>query len=128
MMKSFNMSDMGLLSYYLGIEVKQQLGAITICQSAYAEKIVEFCGTKGCNPVDTPMEQHIKLLPGKPEAVVNATKYRSVVDSLRYLVNSRPDLAFSVGMVSKFMETPNAEHWSAIKRIITYIAGTTQFG
>jgi hypothetical protein len=83
---------------------------------------------KGCNPMDTPMEQHIKLLPGKPEVVVNATKYKSVVGSLRYLVNSRPDLAFSVGMVSRFIETPNTEHWSAIKRIIRYIAGTTQFG
>jgi hypothetical protein len=72
------------------------------------------------------MEQHIKLLPGKPELVMNATMYRSVVGSLRYLVNSRPDIAFSVGMVSWFMETPNAEHWSAIKRIIRYIIGTTQ--
>jgi hypothetical protein len=59
---------------------------------------------------------------------MNATKYRSVVGSLRYLVNSRPDIAFSVGMVSWFMEIPNAEHWSAIKRIIRYIAGTTQHG
>lgn len=110
MMQSFKMSDLGLLSYYLGMEVKQKLGEITICQSAYAEKIVENCGMKGCNPVDTPMEQHVKLLPGKPELILDATKYRSVVGSLRYLVNSRPDIAFSVGMVSRFMETPNAEH------------------
>jgi len=56
------------------------------------------------------MEQHNKLLPGKPELVVNATKFRSIVGSMRYLVNARPDLAFSVGMVSRFMESPNAEH------------------
>jgi hypothetical protein len=128
MMKSFNMSDLGLLSYYLGMEVRQKPGVITICQSSYAKKIVEMCGLKGCNPVDTPMEQHVKLLPGKPESVVNATKYRSVVGSLRYLVNTRPDIAFSVGMVSRFMESPNAEHWSAMKRIIRYIAGTTDLG
>jgi hypothetical protein len=128
MMQSFKMSDLGLLSYYLGLEVKQKPGEITISQSAYAEKIVENCGMKGCNPVDTPMEQHVKLLPGKPELILDATKYRSVVGSLRYLVNSRPDIAFSVGMVSRFMETPNAEHWSAIKRIIRYIAGTIQLG
>jgi hypothetical protein len=65
---------------------------------------------KGCHPVDTPMEQHIKLLPGKPESVVNATKYRSIVGSLRYLVNTRPEIAFFVGMVSRFMESPNSEH------------------
>jgi hypothetical protein len=74
------------------------------------------------------MEQHIKLLPGKPEPVANATKYISIVGSLRYLVNSRPDLAFSVGMVSRFMETPNSEHWGGIKRIIRYVARTIELG
>ena len=128
MKNTFSMSDLGLLSYYLGLEVKQGPGEITICQSAYANKIVEISGMKGCNPVDTPMEQHLKLLPGKPELVSNATKYRSIIGSLRYLVNSRPDLAFSVGMVSRFMETPNSEHWAAVKRIIRYVAGTTEFG
>ena len=123
-----NMSDLGLLSYYLGLEVKQQSGDISICQGAYAKKILDISGMKGCNPMDTPMEQHIKLLPGKPELVTNATKYRSIVGSLRYLVNSRPDLAFSVGMVSRFMEAPNLEHWGAIKRILRYVAGTTQLG
>jgi hypothetical protein len=108
MKESFSMSDLGLLSYYLGLEVKQKLGEITICQSAYARKIVDIAGMKGCNPVDTPMEQHVKLLPGKPEALLSATKYRSLVGSLRYLVNSRPDLAFAVGMVSRFMETPQS--------------------
>jgi len=128
MKRSFNMSDLGLLSYYLGLEVKQKPGEITICQSAYAEKILETSGMKGCNPVDTPMEQHLKLLPGKPELVSNATRYRSIVGSLRYLVNSRPDLSFSVGMVSRFMECPNSEHWGAIKRILRYVAGTTKLG
>jgi hypothetical protein len=69
MKKSFNMSDLGLLSYYLGLEVKQKTGEITISQSAYAEKILETSGMKGCNSVDTPMEQHLKLLPGKPESL-----------------------------------------------------------
>jgi hypothetical protein len=124
MKKSFSMNDLGLLSYYLGIEVKQKPGEIKICQSAYAKKILEICGMKGCNPADTPMEQHMKLLPGKPDQTIDATKFRSIVVSLRYLVNTRPDLAFSVGMVSRFMENPNAEHWSSIKRIIRFVAGT----
>jgi hypothetical protein len=122
------MSDLGLLSYYLGMEVKQKPRAITVCQSSYAKKIIEMCGMKGCNPVDTPMEQHVKFLPGKPESVINATKFRSVVGSMRYLVNTRPDRAYSIGMVSRFMESPNAKHWSAIKRNIRYIAGTTDLG
>ena len=128
MKRSFDMSDLGLLTYYLGLEVKQKPGEITVCQSAYAEKIIEISGMKGCNPIDTPMEQHLKLLPGKPELVSNATKFRSLVGSLRYLVNTRPDLSFSVGMVSRFMECPNSEHWGAIKRIVRYVAGTSKLG
>jgi hypothetical protein len=54
--RTFSMSDLGLLSYYLGMEVKQRAGKIVICQRAYAAKIVEICGMTGCNPVDTPME------------------------------------------------------------------------
>jgi len=54
--------------------------------------------------------------------------YRSIVGSLRYLVNSRPDLAYSVGYVSRFMEAPTAEHLVAVKRVLRYVAGTLQFG
>jgi hypothetical protein len=122
------MSDLGHLSYYIGNEVKQKPGEIKICQSAYAKKILEICGTKGCNPADTPMEQHMKLLLGKPDQTIDATKFRSIVGSLTYLVNTRHNLAFSVGMVSRFMENPNAEHWSAIKRIVKFVAGTFQYG
>jgi hypothetical protein len=83
MKKSFDMSDLGLLRYYLGLEVKQKPGEISICQSAYAKKILEISGMKNCKPVDTPMEQHLKLLPGKPELVSNATKYRSILGELK---------------------------------------------
>jgi hypothetical protein len=125
---TFNMSDLGLLSYYLGMEVRQKSGEITLCQKAYALKIIEQCGMKGCNTVDTPMEQNYKLIPGRPEMARDLTRFRSLVGSLRYLVNTRPDIAYSVGMVSRFMETPTNEHWAAIKRIVRYIAGTTEYG
>ena len=98
MCKTFSMSDLGLLSYYLGMEVRQKPGLITICQRAYAEKIVEQCGMKGCNPVDTPMEQNNKLKPGKPDMARDVTKFRSIVGSLRYLVNSIPDIAYAVAI------------------------------
>ena len=127
MSKTFSMTDLGLLSYYLGMEVRQKPGEITICQRAYAAKIVEQCGMTGCNPVDTPMEQNSKLLPGRPDLARDVTKFRSLVGSLRYLVNTRPDIAFSVGMVSRFMESPTTEHWAALKRIVRYIAGTAEY-
>lgn len=122
------MSDLGLLSYYLGMEVKQEPGEITLCQSAYASKIVELYGMKGCNAVDTPMEQHVKLLAGTAGSEVDVTRYRSIIGSLRYLVNTRPDLAYSVGVASRFMEAPTKEHWAVVKRIVRYISGTVNYG
>jgi hypothetical protein len=128
MMHTFSMSDMGLLSYYLGMEVRQSKNEITICQSSYAAKIVDQCRMTGCNPTDTPMEQRVKLTTAQKGTDFEQTRYRSIIGSLRYLVNTRPDLTFSVGLVSRFMEAPNKDHWGAVKRIIRYVAGTVNFG
>jgi hypothetical protein len=128
MMKRFNMSDLGLLSYYLGIEVKQANGSITLCQSSYAVKILENAGMKDCNPCDTPMEARADLRKKKKDEAINPTAYRSVIGSLRYIVNTRPDLAYSVGVVSRHMEAPGREHWGAVKRILRYLKGTIGYG
>jgi hypothetical protein len=61
MKSTFQMSDLGLLSYYLGLEVKQGKGGIAISQGAFARKIVEEAGLKNCNPSATPMETRLGL-------------------------------------------------------------------
>jgi len=122
------MSDLGLLKYYLGLEVVQSEMGITVSQRAYAAKILEGAGLSGCNPSNTPMEPRLKLSKSSSAPAVDATQYRSIVGSLRYLVNSRPDLAYSVGYISRFMENPTTEHMVAVKRVLRYIAGTLHFG
>jgi len=74
------------------------------------------------------MEPRPKLSRDSTAPKVDATEYRSLVGSLRYLVHTRPDLAFSVGYVSRFMEAPTEEHQAAVKRIIRYIAGSLRLG
>uniref|UniRef100_A0A8R7R4R1 Reverse transcriptase Ty1/copia-type domain-containing protein n=1 Tax=Triticum urartu TaxID=4572 RepID=A0A8R7R4R1_TRIUA len=106
MKELFKMSDLGLLSYYLGIEVRQSKDGITLCQEAYALKILQNCGMEDCNPSQTPMEARLKLSKRSKAPTVDSTEYRSIVGSLRYLVNTRPDLAYSVGIVSRYMENP----------------------
>jgi hypothetical protein len=106
MQRIFRMSDLGLLSYYLGLEVTHGAHGITLCQSAYATKVLEKAGLAGCNASATPMEPKLKLLKEGMTPSVDATEYRSLIDSLRYLCNSRPDLAYSVGYLSRFMEVP----------------------
>jgi hypothetical protein len=128
MMKSFSMSDLGLLPYYLGIQVNQRERETTLCQSSYAKKILEQAGMSGCNPCQVPMENKLKLSKNDKSSLVDATKYRSIIGSLRYLVNTRPDLVYSVGIVSRYMEEPRASHWAAVKQILRYIAGTLNFG
>jgi len=124
----FQMSDLGALSYYLGIEVHQACSGITISQERYALKLLERAGMLGCNPTSTPMEPRLKLLKESTAAPVDATNYRSIVGGLRYLLHTRPDLSFSVGYVSRFMEAPTEEHQAAVKRILRYLAGTVRLG
>lgn len=128
MMDLFKMSDLGLLSYYLGVEVAQGPNGITLCQAAYALKILEKAGMSECNASQIPMEPKLKLLKSKDEERVDPTMYRSLVGSLRYLCNTRPDLAYSVGIVSRFMQEPTISHMVAIKQILRYIKGTISLG
>lgn len=128
-MKSlFRMSDLGLLCFYLGIEVEQVAGSTRMTQSAFARRILEKAGMQDCNACATPMEQRLKLSNHSDAPPVDSTGYRSIVGSLRYLVHTRSDIAFAVGYVSRFMEAPTAEHEAAVKRILRYIAGTIDYG
>lgn len=128
MMKIFEMSDLGLLSYYLGIQVNQNSEYITLCQSSYASKILEKTAMSDCNSCCIPMDPRCKLSKHDEEPPVDASTYRSIIGSLRYLVNTRPDLAYSVGVVSRYMESPTTSHMNAVKQILRYVKGTLNLG
>jgi hypothetical protein len=128
MKATIQMSDLGPLSFYLGIEVHQDNSGITLQQTAYAKRVVELAGLTDCNPALTPMEEKLKLSHDSTMEEVDTTQYRHLVGSLRYLAHIRPDLAFSVGYVSRFMQRPRTEHQQAVKRIIHYVAGTLDHG
>ena len=81
-----------------------------------------------CNPCATPMEPRLKLSKQSTSPAVDATEYRSLIGSLRYLMNTRPDMAFAVGYLSRFMEDPRQEHMAAMKHLLRYVAGTIDYG
>jgi hypothetical protein len=114
--------------FLLGIEVHQDDDGITLHQAHYAKHIVELGGMGGCNPAHNPMEEQLKLSCHSEVKEVDVTQYRYLVSSLRYLVHTRPDLAFAVGYVSRFMERSTMEHQQAIKWIMRYVAGTLDYG
>ncbi|OAE34467.1 hypothetical protein AXG93_3472s1020 [Marchantia polymorpha subsp. ruderalis] len=101
MMERFRMSDLGLLHFYLGIEVRQNASGITLSQAGYAGKLLERAGMAECNPALVPMEPQLKLSKDSKNPVTDATFYRSIVGCLRYLVHTRPDISFAVGYVFK---------------------------
>ncbi|XP_066323503.1 uncharacterized mitochondrial protein AtMg00810-like [Miscanthus floridulus] len=115
------MSDFGTLSYYLGIEVRQGKEALTLGQSAYASKMLERSGMAECKLCVTLMEEQLKLTKASTAAKVDATLYRSIVGGMRYLVHTRPDIAFAMGYVSNFMEDPREDHWAVVKRLLCYV-------
>ncbi|KAJ9566785.1 LOW QUALITY PROTEIN: hypothetical protein OSB04_002751 [Centaurea solstitialis] len=128
MKKKFEMSDLGLLAYYLGIEVTQKGGEISIKQTGYANKILSDTGMLDCNDAKIPMEPGLKLTKVTEERYVDTTEYRSIIGCLRYLLHTRPDLSFSVGLLSRFMQEPQEQHMKAIKQVLRYIKGTKDYG
>ncbi|XP_039780743.1 uncharacterized mitochondrial protein AtMg00810-like [Panicum virgatum] len=122
------MSDLGLLTYYLGIEVEQTGNAITLRQSTYARKPVERSGLGECRARQTPLEEKVKLSKDSTASLVDATSYRSTVGALCYLTHTRPDIGFAVGYVSRFMAEPREDHLVAVKHLLRYVAGTRDYG
>ncbi|KAL7619048.1 hypothetical protein Lser_V15G01747 [Lactuca serriola] len=120
----FEMSDLGLLSYYLGIEMTQEKNGIRLKQTGYAKNLLKKMGMEECNGAKVPMEHKLELTKDEDGEPVNATEYRSIVGGLRYLCHTRPDITYSVGIVSRFLERPTKLHHQAMKRILRYVQGT----
>lgn len=128
MSKAFEMGDLGRLTYYMGIEVTQGDDFIEFKQTRYAKKILSHAGLAYCNPTKFPMDPKELLTKGESGKKFDSTKYRSLVGGVRYLVHTRPDIAFSVGMVSRYMEHPTVLHLNAVKKILRYVRGTLGLG
>ncbi|KAH9745452.1 hypothetical protein KPL70_004078 [Citrus sinensis] len=127
MIKEFEMTDIGLMAYYLGIEVKQKEECIFISQESYAKEILKRFKMNDCKPVSTPVECGVKLSKYDEGEDIDPTFFKSLVGSLRYLTCTRPDILYAVGLVSRYMENPKTTHFKAAKRILRYIKGTINF-
>ena len=90
------MTDIGLISYYVGIEVKQMKEGIFVSQERYAKEVLEKFNMINSKPVTTPIEVGIKLSKYEDGDVVNPTYFKSLIGSLRYLTNTRLDILYSV--------------------------------
>ncbi|KAK2966883.1 hypothetical protein RJ640_028893 [Escallonia rubra] len=128
MMKRYEMNDLGLLHYFLGIEIQQTEGGIFICQKKYGETILKKFKMYGCKSVGTPLVVDQKLIREDGSGDVNASLFRSLVGSLLYLSATRPDIMYATSLLSRFMLKPSRIHYGAAKRVLRYIQGTLDFG
>ncbi|KAF2319994.1 hypothetical protein GH714_021778 [Hevea brasiliensis] len=128
MMVEFDMSDLGLMHYFLGIEMKHSTTEIFISQKKYEQEILNSFQMKNCNFVSTPMEMGLKLVKEPDGRKVDNTLYKQIVRSLMYLTTTRPDIMHVVSLISRYMEHPKEIHLLATKRILRYLQGTINFG
>jgi hypothetical protein len=128
----YRMTDMGKLSWYLGIQVLQTNESILLSQSNYTEATLERFEMQNCKPTSTPMfnqDLHRTETKAESENNVHELKYRSLIGCLMYLsVCTRPDITYAVNKLARFVSNPSQEHWAAAKRVLRYLKGTINLG
>jgi len=132
----FEMKDLGAASKILGVEIYRDRpnGKLFLSQEGYIKKILNRFGMSTAKPIDTPMATNSKLgmytvQSEEEKEYMSRVPYASAVGSLMYaMVCTRPDLAFAVSVVSRYMANPGKDHWQAVKRIFRYLRGTSDVG
>ncbi|CAL8084835.1 unnamed protein product [Prunus armeniaca] len=116
MTKEYEMTDLGSMKYFLGIQVQQSEKGIFIYQEKYAENLLKRFNMLNCKPMDTPMAINLKLSSNDGAPRADASMY------------TWPDIVHAVSVVSRFMNDPNNHHFAAVKRILRYVQGTKGYG
>ncbi|GJV42194.1 putative ribonuclease H-like domain-containing protein [Tanacetum coccineum] len=129
LMKSrFQMSSMGELTFFLGLQVKQKEDGIFISQDKYVAEILKKFDFISVKTTSTPIETQKPLVKDEEASDVDVHLYRSMIGSLMYLTASRPNIMFAVCVCSRFQVTLKTSHLSAVKRIFRYLKGKPKLG
>ncbi|GKA47972.1 putative ribonuclease H-like domain-containing protein, partial [Tanacetum coccineum] len=128
MHEKFQMSSMGELTFFLGLQVKQKKDGIFISQDKYVEEILKKFGFTEVKTASTPMETQKPLLKDEDGEEVDVHMYRSMIGSLMYLTSSRPDIMFAVYACARYQVNPKVSHLHVVKRIFRYLKGQPKLG
>nr|GEW10790.1 hypothetical protein [Tanacetum cinerariifolium] len=128
MKDKFQMSSMGELTFFLGLQVKQKKDGIFISQDKYLAEILRKFGLTEGKSASTPIDTEKLLLKDPDGEDVDVHTYRSMIGSLMYLTSSRPDIMFALCACAGFQVTPKASHLHAVKRIFRYLKGKPHLG
>ena len=119
----FHMKDLGLLKYFLGVEVAKNSEGIYLCQRKYTLDIISETGNLGSKTARFPMEQNHELTRSISLFLDNVEQYQRLVGRLIYLGFTRPDLAYSIHILSQFLHALRRDHWDAAIRVVRYLKG-----
>lgn len=120
------MSD---LNVFLGIEISHMPNGLFANQKQFATKVIERFKLTEASVVSIPADPHVKFDAFENGQIADRVPYKEAIGSLLFLAMvTRPDLSFSVGVLSRYAENPTRAHWNGIKRIIKYLKGTLDYG
>ncbi|GKA98633.1 putative ribonuclease H-like domain-containing protein [Tanacetum coccineum] len=128
MHKKFQMSSIGKLTFFLGLQVTQKDDGIFISQDKYVDEILKKLGFSTMKTASTPMETSKPLMNDENAEDVDVHLYRLMIGSLMYLTSSRPDIMFVVCACARFQVTPKVSHLHVMKRIFRYLKGQPKLG
>jgi hypothetical protein len=129
MMESeFQISMMGELTFFLGIQVKQTKQCTFVHQAKYTKDLMKKVNMAVLKPVSTPMSSAASLGPDEDGEVVDQREYRSMIGSLLYLTATWPDIQFVVGLCACFQASPRSSHRMAVQRVFRYLKHSPEFG
>jgi hypothetical protein len=124
----FEMKDLGLMHYFLGLEVWHSPERIFLIQGKYTVKILKRFDMLEYKSMNTPMEAKLKLLVDTSSELIDATLYRQIIGSLMYLTNIRPDICFVMNTLSQLLVEPRHVHLVVAKHVMRYLKGTIYCG
>jgi len=128
LMYEFDMKDLGLMRYFLSIDVHQCQDQFFFYQIKYARDMLTKYGMDNCNSIlnHVAYQELLYKEDGAPKA--NVIEFRSIIGSLMFLCNTRPDIQSVISMVSRYMNDPSILHMNIAKIILIYVKGTINFG
>lgn len=126
--QTFEISDLGPLHYYLGIQFMQTERGIFLQQSRYIQNLLQRFSLQDSKPVATPVEPGARLSLEDSGEPFDGTLYMQAVGSLLYVCNTRPDIQYGVSLLSRYMHCPGTKHWQVVKWVFRYLKGTMHLG